>query len=202
MTTDPVRWRIIGPGSIAKAFAGGVDHSRTGELVAIATRDPNRPGLATDFPGARILDGYDAMLADPGVDAIYIATPHPGHDYPVTESFSLTLAQDGDRFQLHVFAENPNGTLFVPRVTEVTRGFLQVPKAQWAALGKQLQAAQAAPGGRCGLPGTPARRARSSRAVPTSRSRGQTSRAASRRPGSRRDRRARGPAPRWRSSPD
>ena len=73
--SSPLRWGIIGPGSIAKAFAGGVAHSQTGKLVAIATRNPGKPGLAEAFPGARILDGYEAMLADPEVDAIYIATP-------------------------------------------------------------------------------------------------------------------------------
>ena len=44
---------------------------------AIGARNPGKAGLAEDFPGARILDGYEALLADPEVDAIYIATPHP-----------------------------------------------------------------------------------------------------------------------------
>ena len=39
-----IRWGIIGPGSIAKAFAGGVAHSRTGKLVAIGTRNPGKAG--------------------------------------------------------------------------------------------------------------------------------------------------------------
>ena len=30
-----LRWGILGPGTIAKAFAGGLAHSRTGQLVAI-----------------------------------------------------------------------------------------------------------------------------------------------------------------------
>ncbi len=49
MTSEPLRWGIIGPGGIARAFAGGVAHSRTGKLVAIATRDPQRPGLADAY---------------------------------------------------------------------------------------------------------------------------------------------------------
>jgi len=48
-------------------------------LEAIATRNPGKESLKTDFPEARILDGYDAILADPNVDAVYIATPHTGH---------------------------------------------------------------------------------------------------------------------------
>jgi predicted dehydrogenase/aryl-alcohol dehydrogenase-like predicted oxidoreductase len=95
-----VKWGILGPGGIAKAFAGGVEHSRTGELVAIATRNPGKPGLATDFPGARILDGYDALLGDPEVEAIYIATPHPFH-----AEWAIKAAEAGK----HVLVEKPMG---------------------------------------------------------------------------------------------
>ena len=77
--TTPIRWGILGPGSIAQSFAGGVAGSRTGKLVAIGARNPAKPGLAESFPGARILDGYGALLADPDIDAVYISIPHPGH---------------------------------------------------------------------------------------------------------------------------
>lgn len=80
MTTDqPIRWGIIGPGTIARTFADGIAHSRTGRLEAIATRNPDKPGLAEAFAGARIIHGYDALLSDPDIDAVYIATPHTGH---------------------------------------------------------------------------------------------------------------------------
>ncbi|MCZ7495121.1 aldo/keto reductase [Agrobacterium rhizogenes] len=80
MTTEqPIRWGIIGPGTIARTFADGIAHSRTGRLEAIATRNPDKPGLAEAFAGARIIKGYDALLADPEIDAVYIATPHTGH---------------------------------------------------------------------------------------------------------------------------
>ncbi|KQO83701.1 aldo/keto reductase [Rhizobium sp. Leaf262] len=76
---QPIRWGIIGPGTIARTFADGIAHSRTGKLEAIASRNPDKPGLADGFPGARILHGYDALLSDPDIDAVYIATPHTGH---------------------------------------------------------------------------------------------------------------------------
>ncbi|MBG0510917.1 aldo/keto reductase [Agrobacterium sp. MOPV5] len=80
MTTEqPIRWGIIGPGTIARTFADGIAHSRTGRLEAIATRNPDKLGLAEAFAGARIIHGYDALLADPDIDAVYIATPHTGH---------------------------------------------------------------------------------------------------------------------------
>ncbi|MGV2103409.1 aldo/keto reductase [Rhizobium sp. 21-4511-3d] len=76
---QPIRWGIIGPGTIARTFADGIAHSRTGKLSAIATRNPDKPGLGDGFSGARIVKGYDALLTDPEIDAIYIATPHTGH---------------------------------------------------------------------------------------------------------------------------
>ncbi|MBZ9908104.1 aldo/keto reductase [Mesorhizobium sp. BR115XR7A] len=98
--STPIRWGILGPGGIAKAFAGGVAGSRTGKLVAIGARNPGKPGLAESFPGARILDGYDALLADPEIDAIYIAVPHPGH-----AQWAIRAAEAGK----HVLCEKPLG---------------------------------------------------------------------------------------------
>ncbi|TCR00622.1 aldo/keto reductase [Neorhizobium sp. JUb45] len=74
-----IRWGIIGPGTIAKTFAEGIAGSSTGTLAAIASRNPDKPGLGDGFPGARIVHGYEALLADPDIDAVYIATPHTGH---------------------------------------------------------------------------------------------------------------------------
>jgi predicted dehydrogenase/aryl-alcohol dehydrogenase-like predicted oxidoreductase len=96
--TTTLRWGIIGPGGIAKAFQGGVANSRHGRLVAIATRNPNKPGLAEAFPGARIVEGYEALLRDPEVDAIYVATPHPGH-----AEWGIKAAEAGK----HVLIEKP-----------------------------------------------------------------------------------------------
>jgi predicted dehydrogenase/aryl-alcohol dehydrogenase-like predicted oxidoreductase len=76
---QPIRWGIIGPGTIARTFAEGIAHSVTGRLVAIATRNPDKPRLCEDFPGARILNGYDTLVADPDIDAVYISTPHTSH---------------------------------------------------------------------------------------------------------------------------
>ena len=98
MASAKIRWGIIGPGSIAKSFAGGVAHSRLGELVAIATRNPGKPGLAETFPGARIVDGYQALLDDPEIDAVYIATPHPSH-----AEWAIKAAEAGK----HVLVEKP-----------------------------------------------------------------------------------------------
>ena len=99
MTHQPaVRWGILGPGTIAKAFSAALQHSTGAKLVAIASRDPTKPGLAESFPGARILNGYQALLDDPEVEAIYIATPHPGH-----AEWAIKAAEAGK----HVLCEKP-----------------------------------------------------------------------------------------------
>ncbi|MBJ7576603.1 aldo/keto reductase [Devosia sp. MC532] len=98
MTKTKIRWGIIGPGSIAKAFRGGLLDSEHGELAAIATRDPSRASLATDFPGIRVVHGYDALLADADIDAVYIAVPHTGH-----AEWAIKAAEAGK----HVLVEKP-----------------------------------------------------------------------------------------------
>ena len=99
-TAPAVRWGILGPGSIARSFEGGLAHSRTGRLVAIGTRNPGKAGLAEAFPGARIVAGYDALIADKEVEAIYISTPHPGH-----AEWAIKAVRAGK----HVLVEKPIG---------------------------------------------------------------------------------------------
>jgi predicted dehydrogenase/aryl-alcohol dehydrogenase-like predicted oxidoreductase len=98
--TSRLRWGIIGPGIIARAFAAGLEDSRTGTLAAIGTRDPGRPSLAEHFPGARVHHGYAALLAAPEIDAVYIATPHPSH-----AEWAIKAAEAGK----HVLVEKPIG---------------------------------------------------------------------------------------------
>ena len=95
-----IRWGILGPGTIARAFAGGVAHSRSGALVALGARDASKPGYADQFPGARVHAGYEALLADPEIDAVYIATPHPHH-----AEWAIKAAEAGK----HALVEKPFG---------------------------------------------------------------------------------------------
>ena len=100
MTDTKLRWGILGPGTIAEAFAGGLAHSASGDLVAIGARDPARVDYASRFTGARVVHGYAALLADPGVEAVYIATPHPHH-----AEWAIKAAEAGK----HVLCEKPLG---------------------------------------------------------------------------------------------
>lgn len=79
MTAD-IRWGIVGPGRIAenlvKDFAV-VDGARP---VAVASRSIDRAQtFATRHGIERAHGSYADIVADPDVDVLYIATPHPQH---------------------------------------------------------------------------------------------------------------------------
>ncbi len=97
---DKVRWGILGPGHIAREFLRGAAGSDSGVVTAIGTRNPGRAGLAEQFAGLRCHGSYEALLADPEVDAIYISTPHPFH-----AEWAIQSALRGK----HVLCEKPAG---------------------------------------------------------------------------------------------
>ncbi|WP_146587670.1 Gfo/Idh/MocA family protein [Puniceibacterium confluentis] len=76
-----VRWGILGASNFAKRqMAPAIHLANGGELTAVATSDPAK---AADFvamaPGLRIHDSYEALLADPDIDAVYIPLPNHLH---------------------------------------------------------------------------------------------------------------------------
>ena len=74
------RWGILGPGRIARQFAAAFAAVPEAEVAAVASRDQTRAEAFAAEHGIRQAYGdYDKLLADPGIDAIYIATPHHAH---------------------------------------------------------------------------------------------------------------------------
>lgn len=75
-----VRWAVLGPGRIAEKVVADFAHVAGGELVAVGSRSAPR---ATEFAErhgiARAHGSYEDLLADPEVDAVYVATPHSWH---------------------------------------------------------------------------------------------------------------------------
>lgn len=77
----PVKWAILGAGKFAREKMGPAIHAATGaELVAIGTSSAQK---ATPFqafaPQIAVYDTYDAVLADDGVDAVYVPLPNHLH---------------------------------------------------------------------------------------------------------------------------
>ena len=78
--TNKFRWGILGAGNIAKKFCTGVQALSDHELVAVGSRDQSKAdqfGDQYNIPHRH--SSYEALAADPEVDAIYVATPHPMH---------------------------------------------------------------------------------------------------------------------------
>lgn len=98
-----VRWGIVGTGAIAGTFARSLPASVTGTLVAVGSRSS---ASAETFGQTHGVDAshrhatYDALLADPEVDAVYIATPHPSH-----ATVAIAAAAAGK----HLLVEKPLG---------------------------------------------------------------------------------------------
>src|ERR1700722_6415008 len=80
MASNPLRWGILGTGLIARTFAGDLRLTESGVVSAIGSRSR---GSADRFADAFGIEGrhpsYESLVADPSVDVVYVATPHPMH---------------------------------------------------------------------------------------------------------------------------
>lgn len=75
-----LRWGILAPGGIAHSFADAVRKHTRQEIVAVGSRSKDRAdAFADEFDVERRYDSYDALVADEGVDAIHVASPHSHH---------------------------------------------------------------------------------------------------------------------------
>ncbi|SFR10503.1 Gfo/Idh/MocA family protein [Poseidonocella sedimentorum] len=79
--TDYIRWGILGAANFALRHMGQALHAAPhGALEALATGSPEKAAaFHARFPGLRIHDSYEALLADPEIDAIYIPLPNTLH---------------------------------------------------------------------------------------------------------------------------
>jgi xylose dehydrogenase (NAD/NADP) len=75
-----LRWGILGPGRIAPRLVRAVTGSDRGTLVAVASRDPDRAAAFAAVHGIpRSFGSYEALLASPDVDVVYISLPNHLH---------------------------------------------------------------------------------------------------------------------------
>jgi predicted dehydrogenase len=76
-----VRWGILGTANIAQAqFLPALAEAGRGEPVAVGGRDPDRANsYAAEHGIGRGVGGYQALLDDPGIDAVYLALPNSLH---------------------------------------------------------------------------------------------------------------------------
>ena len=76
----PFNVGIIGTGGIASKMAHTLRGMHEARLCAVASRSREKAeSFASEYGAARAYGSYDEMLDDPGVDLVYIATPHSLH---------------------------------------------------------------------------------------------------------------------------
>lgn len=75
-----MNWGILGCGGIAHQFSHSLKTLEAGHLLAGASRTSGRAAaFAAQHGVERIYTDYESLVADPDVDAIYIATTHNFH---------------------------------------------------------------------------------------------------------------------------
>jgi predicted dehydrogenase len=75
-----LRWGAVGAGWIVSKFTEAL-HAHTAQRIrAVATRSPSRAAaFAAEYGIDRAHQSVEALVADPGVDVVYVGTPHSSH---------------------------------------------------------------------------------------------------------------------------
>lgn len=77
----PVRWGILGAANFAREHMAPAIHAAKGaELAALATSSAEKAaGFQAFCPGLTVHSSYEALLADPSIEAVYIPLPNHMH---------------------------------------------------------------------------------------------------------------------------
>jgi xylose dehydrogenase (NAD/NADP) len=93
------RWGILSTARIAARLVEGAARAGAADIVAVASRDgATAQAFADAYDIPRAYGSYDALLADPGVDAIYVPLPNSMH-----VEWTIRALQAGK----HVLCEKP-----------------------------------------------------------------------------------------------
>jgi D-xylose 1-dehydrogenase (NADP+, D-xylono-1,5-lactone-forming) len=111
MSVEPVRWGILSTAHINRLVIPPARSSAKVDLLAVASRDPTRAeAYAREWGIERAYGSYEALLADPDIEAVYISLPNSLHC-----RWSIRALQAGK----HVLCEKPLGA----RAAEVEDAF-------------------------------------------------------------------------------
>ena len=76
----PLRWGILAAGGIAHNFAATIPAHTASSVVAVGSRSLERAQAFADEEGIGTAHGsYEDLVGDPGVEAVYVASPHSEH---------------------------------------------------------------------------------------------------------------------------
>jgi predicted dehydrogenase len=138
--SEPLRWGVIGTGAIAAAWVEDMGMTDSGTVVAVGSRKlETAERFATRWGIANRHASYEALVADPEVDAVYVATPHPLHNpcaalalragkpVLVEKPFTVNAAEAQEIVALaraeRVFLMEAMWTRWLPHIVEI-RGLL------------------------------------------------------------------------------
>ncbi len=138
MTAAPTRWGLIGTGLIADWFAKDLTVTDTGRAVAVGSRSQQAADRFADrFGIPNRHASYEALVSDPEVDVVYVATPHPMHHANtllaldagkpvlVEKAFTMTAAEARELVasarSKGLFLMEAMWTRFLPHIAEVNR---------------------------------------------------------------------------------
>lgn len=108
---DRVRWGLLGTGDITGKLLRGARLSNQLDVVAVGSRTDGRArAFAADNGIGRAHGSYEALLADPDVDAVYISLPNSLHHAATLQSLAAGK---------HVLCEKP----YTRRPAEVEEAF-------------------------------------------------------------------------------
>jgi predicted dehydrogenase len=95
----PVKLGLLSTAPINDAILDAASRSELATVVAVASRDPARAGAYARERGiARVHGSYEALLADPDVEAVYVSVPNALH-----AEWSIRALEAGK----HVLVEKP-----------------------------------------------------------------------------------------------
>lgn len=98
MTMEKVKTAIVGCGKVGHMHARALNSVPESVFTAVCGREINKTRIFAEQYGVRAYSDIEEMVADAGVEAVIICTPHPNHAEPAVKA-----AKAG----LHVLVEKP-----------------------------------------------------------------------------------------------
>jgi predicted dehydrogenase len=85
---DPIRWGIVGTANIARAqFLPGLREAGGGRATSVASRDRAKAEAYATAQGIdQGIEGYQALVESPDIDAVYVALPNALHAEPTIQA--------------------------------------------------------------------------------------------------------------------
>ena len=126
MTMKAYNWGILGTGNIAHKFTRALMLLDNAHLYAVGSRDAEKAtAFASEFKFSKSFGSYEEMVADPGVEIVYISSPHTEH-----LEHTLLALRNGK----HVICEKPmsvNAAEVLLMAEEAKRQGLFLMEALW-----------------------------------------------------------------------